>query len=333
MKTTLPLACALVLLGCDGGTEIDAGRSDAGPIDAGGDDAGRFDAGDEIDAGSEVDAGDLADAGPVGPCGTARPSLTGITGTEGLVIARDGTIYFSRSRAVGRLVPGGTVEPSFVSISGEDTIWGLALDAANETLYVAIPGSGVRQIDLTAATPTAEPFVTAATQAPNGITVGPDGFVYYSDFGGGRVYRVDPADGSARTEVTTAVIRQANGVAFEPAGTLLVASYQDGTLTRLTLSAAGVETGRTTVTSDLGSPDGVVVAADGTIFVGDQGLARGVYRVSGGTVTPVQTGLSAPASVEFGAGALDCDDLYVAIGGGTLVRIDDVGPGAAVPWH
>lgn len=50
-------------------------------------------------------------------------------------------------------------------------------------------------------------------------------------------------------------------------------------------------------------------------------------------MTPVRTGLTAPASVEFGAGALRCADLYVAIGGGAMQRIEAVGEGAAVPWH
>lgn len=328
MKTALGLGCVLLLAACDARSALDAGvvdddagrASDAGaPADAGGDAGGASDAGTPSD-----------DAGTPGECGAARPALGGITGTEGLVIARDGTIYYSRSGGVGRMRPGATPENGFVAISG--TVWGLALDAANQTLYVGNPGHGVHRIDLTAATPAAGDFVTDLG-APNGLTVGPDGFLYYSDFNGGRVHRVDPTSG-ARTEVTASPISGANGLAFESGGTLLVASYGTGRLLRLTL-AAGEETGRVTVTDELSNPDGVAVAADGTIYVGDQGgsIAAGVYAVSGGAVTPVRTGLSAPASVEFGAGALRCDDLYVAIGGGALERVEDVGPGALVPWH
>jgi len=328
MMKAVGLGCVLLLAACDGGATVDGGaiQEDAGHVvDAG----ARADAG--ADGGGADDAGTpLEDAGSPGECGDARPNLSGITGTEGLVIARDGTIYYSRSGGVGRMRPGAAPENGFVSISG--TVWGLALDAANETLYVGNPGHGVHQIDLTAATPAAGDFVTDLG-APNGLTVGPDGFLYYSDFNGGRVYRVDPASGT-RTEVTTSPISGANGLAFESAGTLLVASYGTGRLLRLTRTA-GEETGRTTVTDDLSNPDGVAVAADGTIYVGDQGgaIQAGVYAISAGVVTPVRTGLSAPASVEFGSGSLRCGDLYVAVGGGAMVRIEDVGAGAAVPWH
>lgn len=323
MKKVLGLA--LWLAACNGPAPVDGGivANDAGR-DGGA--VARADAG--RDAGAVADAG--TDAGSPGECGAARPALDGITGTEGLVIARDGTIYYSKSGGVGRMRPGGSPEDGFVAISG--TVWGLALDAANETLYVGNPGHGVHRVDLTAATPAAGFFVEDLG-APNGLTVGPDGFVYYSDFNEGRVYRVDPA-GGAPTEVTTSTISGANGVAFESAGTLLVASYGTGRLFRLTL-AAGRETARALVTDALSNPDGVAVAADGTIYVGDQGgaIAAGVYAIAGGVVTPVRTGLAAPASVEFGAGPLRCDDLYVAIGGGAMVRVEGVGEGAAVPWH
>jgi hypothetical protein len=328
MTKTLGLACALVLAACDGSAAVDGGSVDE---DAGADDdaGGRADGGRD-GGGGAADSGTAEDAGATGECGTARPALTGITGTEGLIIARDGTIYYSRNGGVGRLTPGGSPENGFVSLPG--TIWGLALDASNETLYVGNPGNAVHRVDLTEATPPATPLVTDPG-APNGLTVGPDGFVYYSDFNGRRVYRVDP-DGGAPAEVTTSTIAGANGIAFESGGTLLVASYATGQLFRLTL-AAGQETGRAVVTDELGSPDGVGVAADGTIYVGDQGgpIQAGVYSISGSVVTPVRTRLSAPASVEFGAGPLRCEDLHVAIGGGAMARIEDVGRGASVPWH
>lgn len=315
---TLSFASVLVLFtACGESPGTDAGMTDAGPTDAGRNDAGG-------DAGTDAGSGSF--------CGSSRPTLTGIRGTEGLVIARDGTIYYSQTGSVGRMLPGGTPENAFVSVAAT-TVWGLALDAANETLYVGAPGTGVLRIDLGAATPSATTFVSGGQ--PNGLAIGPDGFLYYSDFSAGRVYRVDPSDGTARTEVTASTISGANGVAFEPSGTLLVASYATGTLFRLTLTG-GVETDRATVTAELGAPDGVAVAADGRIFVGDQGdtgISSGVYEISGATVTPVRTDLSSPASVEFGTGALSCDDLYVAIGIGALERIEDVGPGASVPWH
>ena len=43
-------------------------------------------------------------------------------------------------------------------------------------------------------------------------------------------------------------------------------------------------------------------------------------------------GISAAASLEFGAGRLVCTDLYVATSG-RLVRYAADVPGATVPWH
>ncbi|MCB9593426.1 MAG: SMP-30/gluconolactonase/LRE family protein [Sandaracinaceae bacterium] len=345
LETRLPLALSLlsllVLAACDdgtGGTDaavadtgvgIDAGTSDdAGAgVDAGADAGEGLDAGD-VDAGGGLDAGGDVDAG--GPsCGSARPDVSGIGGTEGLVIARDGTLYYSQTGAVGRLQPGGTPENAWVSVGG-GTVWGLALDAANETLYVGVPGTGVRAIDLTAATPAATTVATGGS--PNGLTVGPDDALYYSDFSAGRVYRLAP--GGTPTEVTTTTIASANGVAFLPDGTLLVASYATGVLHRLTLTA-GAETARATFATGLGSADGLALDADGNVYVGSQSSGGRLIRLSpdGSSPTTLLMNVRSIANVEFGAGPLTCTDLYVT-SAGMMQRYEagDV-PGAPVPWH
>ncbi len=329
------LSITLVLLlaaGCDGspatpdsGTTRDSGtpREDAGTRDAG---AGE-------DAGSPLDAG--SDAGTTTPsCGSDRPDVSGISGTEGLVIARDGTIYYSQSGGVGRLTPGGTQEDDWVSIAGASTVWGLALDAANESLYVAVPSAGnVSRIDLSAASPSATTFVSGAGQ-PNGMTIGPDGALYYSDFGGGRVYRVELGGATGtRVEVTASTIDGANGVAFLADGTLLVASYSDGELLRLTLSA-GVETARERFASVPGNPDGVAVDEDGRVYASANSSGRVLRFEPDGTGSmTIDMGIPSAASLEFGAGPLDCHDLYVA-SASELVRYEmGTAAGAAVPWH
>jgi sugar lactone lactonase YvrE len=249
-----------------------------------------------------------------------------------MIIARDGTIYYSQSRAVGRLAPGGSPENGWVSLGGSaGTVWGMALDAANETLYVGSPSAGtIFSIDLTAATPTSEPFVTGAG-APNGLTIGPDGALYYSDFGGSRVMRVE-ASGGTPTRVTTTNIASANGVAFDADGTLLVCSYSSGTLFRLTLTA-GAETARDTVATGLGSPDGVAVDANGDYWVTDNSGALVFVPAAGGTPMRRLMGVANAASVDFGAGPLNCEDIYIA-SGGQLRRYEETGvAGAAVPWH
>lgn len=329
LRLPLVALAAVLAVACDGEDPVDAGGADAGPrSDAGaGTDAGPGDGGSELDAGGGLDGGG-SDGGT--GCGSARPDVSAITGTEGLVIARDGTIYYSQPGAVGRLTPGGSPENTWVSVGGGGTVWGLALDAANETLYVGVPGTGVRAIDLTAGTPSAT--TVAAGGAPNGLTMGPDGALYYSDFSAGRVYRLMP--GSTPTEVTASPIASANGVMFMDDGTLLVASYATGDLHRLTLSG-GAEASRVTFASGLGSADGLARDADGNVYVGSQSSGGRLIRLdpTGGSPMTLQMGVSGIANVEFGAGPLDCTDLYIT-SGGPMQRYEmgDV-PGAAVPWH
>lgn len=302
------------LAGCDGDPAPDGGvpPTDAGEVDGGG---------------GETDAG--TDAGPMGSCAGGRPDISSIAGTEGVVISRDGTIYYSQSGAVGRLVPGGTPENAFVSLAGAGTVWGLALDAANETLFVGAPGTGVFSIDLTAGTPSA--VIAAAGGAPNGLTMGADGALYYSDFSAGRVFRLMP--GGSPTEVTASPIGSANGVMFLPDGRLLVASYSSGDLFALTLTA-GAETARATFASGLGNPDGLALDADGNVYASDNGTGQVFQLAPDGTgATAILTGVGAAASLEFGAGVLSCSDLYVA-SSGVLARYEmGTTVGAAVPWH
>lgn len=270
---------------------------------------------------------------PIGACGTGRPTISGITGTEGLVIAADGTIYFSQSGAVGRMRPGMAPELRWVLLgAGTGTVWGLAIDAPNHRMYAGVPGGTglIYSIDLSATTPTATALGFAAGGA-NGLTMGSDGFLYYSDFGGGNVYRVSSA--GTRTRVTTSAIAQPNGVAFGPDGALYVDSYGAGQVLRLVLTA-GMESARSTVLTGAGSPDGLAFDATGAIYVSNNAGGQ-VYRYNadGTGRTTLLTGVGAAANIEFGAGALNCTDIYVASGGVLQRYTMGTTPGADVPWH
>lgn len=280
------------------------------------------------------DAGTMGDpdAGMTAACGGMRPDITGVTGTEGVVIGRDGAIYYSQRAAVGRIAPDGTANDAFAMLPARATqVWGMVPDAANEHLYVGSPSTGtIYDVDLTATPPTVGTLVSGVG-GPNGLTLGPDGALYFSDFSGGRVMRVDL---SAATPMATAVARvaSANGVAFEDDGRLLVCNYSGGSLIRLTLTD-GMETARETVASRLGAPDGVAVDRDGTIYVTDNGGGRLLVLEADGSATELLGGITSAASLDFGAGALDCEDLYVA--SGRVMRRHESGtvPGRAVPWH
>jgi sugar lactone lactonase YvrE len=212
-------------------------------------------------------------------------------------------------------------------------VWGLAIDSANRRLFVGSPATAtIYAVDLTADAPVATVYLTGAG-GPNGLTMGPDGALYYSDFSGSHVYRVTGADAGARTRVTTSTIAQANGVAFHRDGSLYVDSFSAGSLIRLTL-VGHVESTRRTIATSLGSPDGLAFDARDRIYVSDNAGGR-LIRLDADGANPevLRTGISAAANIEFGAGALPCTDVYVA-SGGALVRYEmgDTN-GASVPWH
>lgn len=272
-------------------------------------------------------------------CGTAQPNISSIRNTEGLVIGPDGTIYYSQSTGVGRLRAGdGMVpEPQWGRIDGATQVWGLALDPTRQRLYVGVPSARkIYSLDLSTDPPASSEFVAAAG-SPNGLTLGPDGALWYTDFSSpGHVYRVSPE--GMKTRVTASGISGADGIAFNAEGALFVTSYGGYTVVRLTLDGSNMESGRTVVATGLGSgssggPDGLNFDAMGRMYVGGFGS---VVRLDadGGNRTTISMGSlgGGVANVEFGVGALPCTDLYVARSG-ALLRISVDTPGADVPWH
>jgi virginiamycin B lyase len=263
-------------------------------------------------------------------CGTEKPDVSTITGSEGLVIDADGTIYFSQAAAVGRLQPGAASKPekAWAKLTGANTVWGLAIDHASKALYAGSPTtSKIYKVTLED-TPTVTDFVTMAGQ-PNGLTMGPDGALYYTDFANmGNVFRVTAA--GMKTMVTTTPLSMPNGLAFGADGALYVDVFQMGAITKLTL-AAGVETARADFVAN-----GLVAAADGLAFdaagLAYVGYSGGVSRVSANGKTLTNLAKGGTANVEFGAGALDCKDIYY-VQGGKLARVANDTAGAAVPWH
>jgi SMP-30/Gluconolactonase/LRE-like region len=330
MRQTFLLALCASLAACGDSTPSNPTTSDVPVSDNGTSDTGGSDA--STDAAGDASADAPADVRPDAPamqCGMMRPALTGTSGTEGVVIAADGTIYYSQASAVGRITPDGTRNGTWVRVTGATTMWGLALDVPRRRLYAGSPATrSIHVIDLSSDTPSASVFLASAGQ-PNGLTMGPDGDLYYSDFGGGHVYRVS-ADGM-RTQVTTSTISSANGVAFYN-GDLYVDSYSRGILWRLSVSG-GMETARMMVASGLGNPDGLAFDATGAAYITDQMMGRLVRIASDGTTEDLLTGLRSPANIEWGLGPLSCTDIYVATGSGLVRYQDGTVNGLDVPWH
>jgi sugar lactone lactonase YvrE len=304
-RDLLVAASLAVLVACDGGDADEV--VDGATADVGGDDG--------VDAGPDAAAPDGGSPG----CGEEVLPVADITGTEGLAIAADGTLYYSQSGSIGRRRPGEAPQDAWVALPGTTTIYGLAL-RDDGVLFVAAPSGGgkIWRIDTTAATPAPEVIYSPAPSA-NGIVVGPDGAIYYSSLGGGHVYRLDPSvTPAARTQVTTTTIPGGpNGIFFADATTLIVLSYQNADVYEITL-AQGAETARHIV-GDTGAgtaPDGIARDTLGRWYIGDNGgdtLRRFAPDWSGGETLLMN--VPAAANVVFGRGALACTDVYVASSG------------------
>jgi sugar lactone lactonase YvrE len=256
------------------------------------------------------------------------PGLESVTDSEGLAIDADGTVYFSQPSAVGRLTPAGKLDKEWAKLPGATKVWGVAIDRPHQCLYVGSPATNIVYKATLGDAPTVTTLVAAAGN-PNGLTIGPDGALYYSDYApAGDIYRVT-ADGT-RTKVTTATFPRPNGVAFGPDGALYVDLYEVGAVVRLTL-ADGKETARADFipAGTVDKADGLAFDAAGNAYIG---WGEGVSRATpdGKSLTRLSKGKT--ANVEFGAGTIPAKDLY-AVTDKKVVRITNDVAGATVPWH
>ncbi len=307
---TLVMCITAACGGCEGGGDDSSDARVDGPVD-----------------------GEGSPDAPTTSCGSGVAPAGQIAGTEGVAIAADGTVYYSQTGGVGRWVPDDAApSDDWVSLAGTSTVWGMAI-AEEGHLYVATPAGNatagiIWEIDTTAASPSGTMLFPSAGR-PNGLTLGPDSAVYYGDFAGGDVYRVD-GDGN-RTAVSdpNTPFDAPNGVLFDADGTLLVAEYSAGEIWRVTLDANQVETARELLTDDAGQPDGIARDDEGRYYVTDNGGGRVLrYDATFGNREILQQSVGAAANMAFGRGALRCTDLYVTSSG--AMRVLDVGA-AGVP--
>lgn len=331
MKTTrLALTLLLSLAACgDDDTNLDAGPVPDSAVADASRDVASGDAGDESDAGADAgiaDAGsdantpDVFDAGP-SACGTEQPSVAEVSGTEGVAIAPDGTIYYSQSGGIGRIQPGMGAENDWITGLG-GTMWGLAYRASDDVLFAATPAAGggtIYRVDTTAEEATAESFITGVG-APNGLILAGDDALVFSDFSGGTVMYVE-GDGEP-TRVGR--FSQPNGLFIDDDGTLLVLSYGAGEIFRVTLNDDWSESSREMVASIDGALDGIGRDEMGRYYVTDNGNGRLLrYDADFGAEEELLTGVASAANVAWGQGPLVCTELYVT--SGATMRVVDVG--------
>jgi glucose/arabinose dehydrogenase len=278
-------------------------------------------------------AAPAAPTAPPGGCGTQRPKLDAIQTAEGLVITPDGTMYFTQpfgrgsSGFLGRYRPPYT-EPELQWLDLGGKALGLTHDPKRNVLYA---GSRDRK-KLLAIYLAAKPEVVELADAEptiNGVTLGADGAVYYTDQKGGNVFRVT-AEGD-KTQVNKAPLEDLNGIAFGPDGQLYVLTYAKAKITRLKL-VNGKEKSRQAFADVIGgkNADGITFDKQGRLYV----TAGALFRLSPDGKKVESLGDAFGANADFGIGALSCTDLYTAGNGKGIFRVETLDtPGGEVPWH
>lgn len=217
------------------------------------------------------------------------PQLVGdLSFPEGPVVLDDGSVLFTEITA-GRLrrwdgdsvtpfaITGGG--PNGATLGADGSIWvaqngGMGADPNAQAPEMRRPAGIQRVRD-----GVVETVITEAggrtLGSPNDLAFGPDGRLYFTDPNGpsttantnsGRIFALDPASGD--TELLTEVGPVfPNGIAFTPSGDLLYTESFTRRVMTLQEGAGGFTSEVLCVLPERHFPDGLAVAADGTLAV------------------------------------------------------------------
>jgi sugar lactone lactonase YvrE len=226
----------------------------------------------------------------------------GVRGPDDIVIADDGTIYWTEILAgnVGMLRPDGTflvehVGPGTNPITlNDDGRLFVARDFLGDGLYELDPDTlqVVRFVD-----PTLFGF--------NGMDFGPDGMLYGPLFFGQAIGRIDVDAAVPSVEIVASGFRVPGAVAFSPDGVLHAVDFAEGQVIRV-----DVDTGDWEVLADIeGVLDNLAFGDDGTLFTTAFADSQLLTLNPGGQLRELnQEGFMAPGGV-----AVDADgDVWVA---------------------
>ena len=264
--------------------------------------------------------------------------MTATGAAEGVVIAPDGTLYFSQSfnaanPFIGRYRPGMAVERQWVQRRRRRSSGSPTIPSARRSTPAA--GALLPPSSRSTSTRNRQPpeVLAPAEMTINGVTLGEDDAVYYS-----RPERPSHLPGHPRgDEVAGDHDRAARGPqrhrlrprpGRQPVRRLLgryPAGHQADPHQRRRDRARGLHRERRR-----GNADGAAFDEMGRLYVSAGGLLRRI-AADGSRVEMMMA--SNGANIEFGAGALRCTDVYVGSNGGGIVRHTLDVKGANVPWH
>ena len=268
---------------------------------------------------------------PCGPPGVVTAWVEGDwAGTEGAIVAPGGLAYVVSKTGLVSIDASG-VDRSVASFGG-----GVGAAWWNDAIWVAVweDDDGEDAPALLEVTPTGD--VTRhdmpAVAKPNFLTPTPWGTLLIADDFDTRIFEWT---GSGEPTVWASDVPSPNGMAFSPdAATLYVAS----TFTEPGLSGIAVSEGvageRTVFTSfDSGTtPDGIAVAADGSVLVA-LNLAQRIDVWKDGEVSTLARDVPTVASLAFGYDGFGaCEVVATSLFSGTVSRVSVGQPGFLPSW-
>ena len=286
----------------------------------------------------------------------------GVGGPDDLFIADDGTIYWTEilTGFVGMLKPDGTFDKQFVG-QGVNPI----TMSEDGRLFVGrlFFGSGLYELDRDFASP---PVLLDGSLNVNGFDVGPDGFLYAPAQFTGEILKIDVNADPVTSEVVAGGFRFPTAVKFNSRGEVHVNDLAEGQVVKLDpatgdrevlidiegtidniafgaddrlFAAAGsdnqivrYDSGRVKVLGQpgLGSPGGVAVSADGTVWVAELFALRGIENNPRKFATSFYDRFDPPGAGFAGAStvAADGEDLILSSGFTGAVQVIDPAAGS-----
>jgi gluconolactonase len=180
-----------------------------------------------------------------------------------------------------------------------------------------------------------EDVLTEGCDAPNDLTLAPDGRIWFTDPPSpfddrpGRVCAYDPRTGEL--SVLLDGLQYPNGLAFGPDGAFYLAETRTTRILRYAWDGSALGPAEEFAVLREGRPDGIAFDADGNLYVAATSAdAVLVFDAAGAEREPIAfDGPSMPTNVAFAGPALDV--LVVTLGkGGRVLAVDGVATGLSV---
>lgn len=231
-----------------------------------------------------------------------RPAITiADTGVfpESMMAASDGTVWFGSiaKGTIYRAAPGASSASPWIlsETSGIKRVNGLLADERTRTLWACASGSpaangapevptSVRALDIsTGAAKGHYPFPGGGSC--NDMALAPDGTLYATDFGGGRVLRLRP--GQSQLEVWATEQAGVDGIALLADGAVYVNNFRNHTLLRIPVGADGSAGALVPISTSqpLDRPDGMRAVGPDTLLVAEGGGRLTELTINGNAAT------------------------------------------------